>query len=503
MNTRSRSDRAPILDSVVVDRAARASLQKQLCDEMKRLIHGGRWRPGQRLPSTRSLAEDLGLSRNTVTAAYDRLIGEGYLEAKPRSALFVAAAVVGGASPRTRRRPSPALLVDATLPVDRTLPVDATLPALAAAPRPFRPCQPDVRLFPVRLWNRLRGRRIRTDGPALFMYQSELTLGLPALRQAIAEYLRQSRGVRCDWRQVAITTGSQQALYLLAQALLGRDARVLVEDPGYPGARHAWASRGARIEPVPVDEQGCVPPADCVPASPTLIYMTPSRQFPTGACLPVARRLAWLALARRADAWVVEDDYDSEFRYGRAPMPSLHGLDTSGRVIYVGSMSKVLFPSLRIGYAVLPATLVDRFAALRSVVDDHGPLIDQATLAAFIESGAFFTHIRRCRRHYGERQRVFLERARSVGLPFDFAHADGGMNLLGRLPAGTDEGRLGRLMSDAGFDIPTLAAYSLRPQPLPGFVFGFSAFTVSELERHLTNLARALGRPDRRSRSAG
>jgi GntR family transcriptional regulator/MocR family aminotransferase len=320
-------------------------------------------------------------------------------------------------------------------------------------------------------------------------------MGLKELRQSLAAYLRDSRGVECDWRQVAITSGSQQALYILGQLLLDAGDRVLIEDPGYPGARNAWLQRGATLEPV--DEQGLVTPQTLGGIKPTIIYCTPSRQFPTGARLPVSRRLAWLDFARRTSAWLVEDDYDSEYRYSRPPMPSLHSLDSAGRVMYVGSMSKVLFPSLRIGYGVLPPALVDRFAALRSVVDDHGPLVDQATLAAFIDDGAFYTHARRSRRAYGERQHVFLEAARRTGLPLTFSHTDGGMNLLGNLPAGTDDGRVSRRLEKAGFDVPALSAYALQ-RPACGLVFGYTAFEPTALRREVSRLARAMkqaGRP--------
>jgi GntR family transcriptional regulator/MocR family aminotransferase len=468
-----------LLDSLILDRTAKRSLQRQLCFELKRLIQRGALPAGEQVPSSRALADDLRVSRNTVTAAYDRLVGEGYLDARPRSGLFVSASLESVLRVRNQRRA-----------IRPPLDPDDTASALRE-PRPFRPSQPDVRLFPMTVWNRLRARRLRVDSAALLHYQSGLAMGLKELRQALAAYLRDSRGVECDWRQVAITSGSQQALYILGQLLLYAGDRVLVEDPGYPGARNAWLQRGATLDPAPVDEQGLVPPETLGSIKPNIIYCTPSRQFPTGACLPVSRRLAWLDFARRTSAWLVEDDYDSEYRYSRPPIPSLHSLDSAGRVIYVGSMSKVLFPSLRIGYLVLPPALVDRFAALRSVVDDHGPLVDQATLAAFIDGGAFYTHIRRSRRAYGERQQVFLETARRTGLPLTFSHTDGGMNLLGNLPAGTDDGRVSRRLEKAGFDVPALSAYALR-RPASGLVFGYTAFEPAVLRREVSRLARAM-----------
>ena len=444
------------LSAIALDRSRRASLQTQLCLRLKGVIQSGSFLAGEPLPSSRELALDLRVSRNTVIAAYDRLIGEGYLEARPRSGLFVNASLPGLQPARIRKERSPL-----------TVPLSATRSAQGmGAPRPFRPCQPDVRLFPLALWNRIRSRSLRTYGARILYYQPDFALGLPALRQNLAAYLRDSRGVRCDWHQIAITTGSQQALFLLAHLLLKPHDRVLMEDPGYLGARRAWQSAGASIEAASVDANGIVLPSGPAPAR-TLIYTTPARQFPTGACLPIARRLALLDLAARLKTWIVEDDYDSEFRYTRPPLPSLQSLDSSGRVIYIGTMSKVLFPSLRIGYAVLPVSLMEGFADLRAVVDDHGPPIDQATLAEFIASGAFYTHIRRCRREYGGRLDTFLGAAQRTGLPLVFPHTDGGMNLMGLLPSGVDDAICARDLESARLDIPPLSRYAIT-STMPG-----------------------------------
>jgi GntR family transcriptional regulator/MocR family aminotransferase len=318
-----------------------------------------------------------------------------------------------------------------------------------------------------------------------------MTLGLPALRRNLATYLRESRGVQCDWRQVAITTGSQQALYLLAHLLLRPGSRVLMEDPGYLGARFAWKSAGALTDPVPIDSEGMRLPQD-KRISTDLVYTTPSRQFPTGACLSLSRRLALVEFAAGAKAWIVEDDYDSEFRYSRPPLPSLQSLDLFGRVIYVGSMSKVLFPSLRIGYVVLPASLVEEFTALRAVLDEHGPLIDQASLAEFIEAGAFHTHIRRSRAEYGHRLETLVESASKVGLPFSFPHTDGGMNLAGFLDGTAQDEEYSKRLKQNGLDVPSLSHYSLRPTR-PGLVFGFTAFEPHAIREATKRIALALG----------
>jgi GntR family transcriptional regulator/MocR family aminotransferase len=430
---------------ILLDKKQSISLQAQLALNLKKLVQSGVLRSGKAVPSSRELARDLQISRNTVIQAYDRLIGEGYLEPSPRRGLFVSEVLA-------ERNLHKAGLV--STPDARPHSVRQENSVQVSGPVPFRPCQPDVRLFPLQLWNRLRSRALRSHGENLLNYQSHLPLGYPALRRSLAAYLRESRGVHCDWHQVAITTGSQQALYLLAHLLLKPGSRVAMEDPGYLGARFAWKQAGALVNPVPVDSEGMKFPRNKRDST-HLFYTTPSRQFPTGACLSLSRRLALVEFAAKAKAWIVEDDYDSEFRYSRPPLPSLQSLDPSGRVIYVGSMSKVLFPSLRIGYAVLPASLVEKFAALRSVVDDHGPLIDQATLAEFIEAGALHSHIRRSRGHYGERLGIFLKSASQLGLPLSFPHTDGGMNLAGFLDGEARDEEYSKRLQRNRLDVPS------------------------------------------------
>lgn len=254
----------------------------------------------------------------------------------------------------------------------------------------------------------------------------------------------------------------------------------------------AMQQAGAIIKTMPVDEQGVIPPT--CPKRTKLIHITPSRQFPTGACLPVARRLEILRATVEAHAWLIEDDYDSEFRYSRPPLPSLTSLDTSGRVIYMGSMSKVLFPSLRIGYLVLPETLLPGFEALRWSVDDHGPLIDQATLAEFLSSGAFYSHIRRCRKSYAAKLDVFQHATSKHAWPMTFPFTDGGMNLSGYFDdPHVDADRVSEALSEEGLDIPSLSKFSLR-KPRPGLVFGFTAFDHETIQQSVAKATKVLRR---------
>ncbi|HEX7420627.1 MAG TPA: PLP-dependent aminotransferase family protein [Thermoanaerobaculia bacterium] len=452
------------LSNLWIDRSARPTLQDQLARQIRERIRSGDLAPGDSLPSTRDLATELKVSRNTAVYAYERLMSEGYLESSSRACVFVSPSITMPREPKRAVTPKKAST--------RSTPA-VTQPPLSA-PKPFRPCQPDVGLFPLLTWNRMRGRALRREGRNILHYQASCIAGLPALRENVATYLRDHRGVRCDSHQVVITSGSQQALFLLAMLLLEPGDRVYVEDPGYVEARLAWRNAGAKIVPGRIDEQGLRLPDKGSKIA--LIYTTPSRQFPTGVSLSLARRLAFIDYATRNRSWIIEDDYDSELRYGAAPLPSLQSLDTSGRLIYTGTFSKVLFPSLRLGYVVVPDTLVDRFIELKHLSDDHLPLLDQATLALFLESGAFYSHIRRCRREYASRHALFLDLFAKTDLPLTFEHTDGGMNVVAYLPDGSDDVAWSSRLQESGFDVPALSHYAIEPTR-PGLVFGFTAFT--------------------------
>jgi len=481
------------LSGLWIDRAARPTLQDQLARQIRERIRSGDLAPGDTLPSTRDLATELKVSRNTAVYAYERLMSEGYLQSSPRTGVFVTPSIT---LPRQSLQKTPA-----ESRARRSL---AAQPSLSA-PRPFRPCQPDVGLFPLLTWNRMRGRAMRSEGRNILHYQASCIAGLPALRENVATYLRDHRGVRCDSHQVVITSGSQQALFLLAMLLLKPRDRVYVEDPGYVEARLACRNQGARIIGGAMDEQGLtLPPGDIGKIS--MIYTTPSRQFPTGVSMSLPRRLALIDFAARTRSWIIEDDYDSELRYGAAPLSSLQSLDRSDRVIYTGTFSKVLFPSLRLGYVVVPDALVDRFIELKHLTDDHLPLLDQATLALFLESGAFYSHIRRCRREYAARHALFLDLFAKSDLPLTFEPSDGGMNVVGFLPAGSDDAAWSRRLQESGFDVPALSHYAIAATR-PGLVFGFTAFTAASLRAEfkrmrpvLEEAARELGGAGRKGR---
>jgi GntR family transcriptional regulator/MocR family aminotransferase len=479
---------AVTLNMVRIDRRLSDSLQTQLYEQIRRAIISGELPPGARLPSTRDLVEQLGLSRNTIVYAFERLVAEGYLDSRVGSGMYVArlpsvstaAALKEGRSDTVAKgRPS----------IPRRA---ASLAKLSTTPeyptrkvRPFRPCQPAVAEFPLRSWNRARSSALRLLSKEL-MREGEAA-GLPRLRRALATYLRDARGVRCEAGQIVITAGAQEALSLIAATVVERGAPVWIEDPGYLGARAAFVRAGARLVPVPVDAEGLTLPRR--QPTPRLIYTTPSRQFPLGTTMTLARRLALLEFARRSGAWVVEDDYDSEFRYAGRPTPSLQGLDGGGVVVYVGSFSKVLFGSLRLGYVVAPPALAEVIGKLKEIEYGPSPAIEQATAAVFIEEGHFSTHVRRMRKLYRERRDSFLQTARKyLSGALTFPPIEGGMDAVGWLPRGADDAAHSKRLAAAGIDAPPLSAYSLRPCPA-GLFFGFTAFSPGQVRSAMQTVA--------------
>jgi GntR family transcriptional regulator/MocR family aminotransferase len=480
------------LNMIRLDRRRRESLQFQLYEQVRQAIISGELNAAIRLPSTRDLVEQLSLSRNTIVYAFERLVAEGYLESRRGSGMYVAylptatksfaakvpnAAAISSNKPRISRR-------NASLTEARVTPAYPTTKL-----RPFRPCQPAVAEFPLRSWNRARSSALRWQSTEL-MREGE-TAGLPRLRRALATYLRDARGVRCEAQQIIVTSGAQEALSLVAEALIERGETIWIEDPGYLGARAAFIRAAAKLVPIPIDTEGLTIPK--LRARPRLIYTTPSRQFPLGTTMTLSRRMALLEFARRSGAWIVEDDYDSELRYDGRPMPSLQGLDGGNHVIYIGSFSKVLFGSLRLGYVVVPDSLGEVIRKLKEIEYGTSPGTEQATAAIFIEQGYFSTHVRRMRRLYRERRDSFSEAARKyLSGWLTFPKVDAGMDAMGWLARETDDAALSKRLAAIGIDAPPLSAYSLRPCP-PGLLFGFTAFSPEQIRsamQRISNLIR-------------
>lgn len=468
---------------ITLDRRSRVPLHRQIYDEWRRGILAGRFKPGDRMPSTRELAEALRVSRATVTVAYDQLVAEGYLEGHRGSGTFVChelpeRPLASLATDDGRRSGAVSRLSEY---VSRLAPVP-TRPPMPAGAINLSSNDPDSTLFPFAVWNRLVRQHLRRRSPRLYGYASD-GAGHERLREALASYLRRSRAVRCRAEQVVIASGSQQALDLCARVLVDLGDRVTVEEPGYHGARQLFAAAGARVRPVAVDADGlCV---SSIPLSVGLVHVTPSHQFPTGVSLSLARRLELLAWARSKRAFVIEDDYDSEFRYGGAPLPSVQGLDEAARVVYVGTFSLAMFPGLRLGYLVLPSALVEPFTRAKWYADRHTAYLEQAALVDFIREGHLERHIRRMRRVYKRRREVLLgaldrhfgERATVVG---DAA----GVHVVVRF----EEPDIARRAERRGVGLVDTRAFYAGAAPENEFILRFSAVG----ERRLTEAVRRL-----------
>jgi GntR family transcriptional regulator / MocR family aminotransferase len=483
---------------IALDRRARVPLQRQIYASIRQAILRGQLPPGTRLPASRTLASDLGVSRTTVVLAYECLETEGYITGRGSAGSFVAVLRVEPATSRTTKHPARRAAQDVA--VDQTTARAVALaraasgaPNVRAAPVPFRTGEPALDLFPTRLWARLYARRARRSGSALLGYGTDA--GHRPLRAAIATYVSAARGVTATADQVVLVRGTQQGVHLAARVLLRSGDSAWVEDPGYAAARTLLGTTGATVVSVPVDTEGLIV-AEGVRRAPTAraAHVSPSHQFPLGSTMSLARRLALLEWAGAANAWILEDDYDSEFRYVGAPIPSLQGLGTHDRVLYLGTFSKTMFPALRLGYVIVPAALVDLFRATQALSDRLAPSIEHATLAEFIEDGHFTRHVRQMRTAYAERQEALLRGVRREldGL-VDVSPAETGMHVVAWLRDGTvDDGRVSSLAREAGVEAAPVSLYCVDASLPPGLLLGFAAVRPSEMDAGLRTLRQAV-----------
>jgi GntR family transcriptional regulator/MocR family aminotransferase len=474
--------------NLTLDRTLAGSLAHHLRDQLRAAILEGRLAAGTPLPSTRRAAGALGLARNTVIAAYDLLVAEGYVQPRTTATPVVAEL----ARRRTERHRSPAR----TLADPRIQPAwQAVRAPAAAAPdlpeRCFRPGVPEYRGFPFELWRRLSARQLRAWSRQPFGHPPPE--GLPALREAIARHVAFTRAVSCDSTQVLVTAGAAQAFDLLARLLVapGRTA-VAVEEPGYPPLRAAFAAAGAQLLPVPVDDEGlCV---DRLPPQARVICVTPSHQFPTGAALSLRRRMALLAFARQHGAVVVEDDYDGEFRFGGRPLDALQTLDRDESVFYVGTFSKSLFPALRKGFVVAPAWAYAALVQVKRSADGHADALAQAVLADFIAQGHLARHVRRMQPLYAARRTVLLKALQRELAPWMTPIAsEAGLHLSVRLQAGRMAPRIVEAARRCTPGAQPLADHAADPRRLaPGLCFGYGVMDAQDMPRALARLRRAI-----------
>jgi GntR family transcriptional regulator/MocR family aminotransferase len=480
-----------------LDPRAPQPLQAQLFDQLREFVLDGRLAPGMRLPSTRELAAALSIARNTVMAVYERLGAEGYVEARHGAGAFVSTTLPESALRGLRREPVP---IDARRD-DYAGPFRGERPSVyrprSAANRiDFRVGKPDARMFPIRAWRQIAALSLRRARDELTQYNDPG--GLPRLRDAVARHLRIARGIRADPTQVIIVAGVQAALNVIARLLLQPGARVVTESPTYEGAARAFSSYGARLVPVPVDGHGLI--AGKLPRTgAALAYVTPSHQFPLGATLILERRLELLAWAEHTGAYVVEDDYDSDFRYESAPLTALQGLDRGERVLYTSTFSKSLGAGLRLGYVVVPPHLVEVATTVKALLDNGHPWLEQAILAEFIERGHFEHHLRRLRKACMLR-RDALRNAILEHFPGSRVTGfEGGMHLVWQLPNdGADATTLQGAGARAGVGVYPLAqAHAhLYGNPTPyarTLALGYAALSEGEIRSGIRALARARG----------
>jgi GntR family transcriptional regulator/MocR family aminotransferase len=442
---------------------------------------------GLKLPSTRALADELNLSRNTVLNAYQQLLAEGYLEGHAGSGTFVADVLPEHLLTTPDR--------ELSTPPEQLEPHPSRLPTLllpssnSGLPRPFRSEVPALDVFPYDLWSRLVARQARRMPRTAFAYQDPA--GYRPLREAIAAHVTVTRQVHCTPDQIIMVSGAQGALDLAARVLLNAGDRVWMEDPGYPGARGALLSAGAQIMPVPVDQEGLMIEAAIARAPQArLAYLTPSHQFPLGVTMSLTRRLALLDWANRTGAYLLEDDYDSEYRFAGRPLAALQGLDEAERVIYIGTFSKVLFPALRLGYLILPIPLVDEFLRRRRYMDTHLPILEQAVLTDFMTEGHFTRHLRRMRTLYAKRRTALIEAARD--LPLDIYAPEAGIHCVGWLPAGMDDQALVRQGDAHKLDLTPISIFCMEPLARKGLLLGYGGYSVAEIRAGVRRLAAAL-----------
>src|SRR6266513_2998414 len=503
-------------EMIRLDRTSTEPLHQQLYRQIRDELRSGSFSDGaSRLPSSRALAVDLGISRLTVNLAFSKLHAEGYLRSKAKSGTFAAyplpdtflsadkfARPVAGrirrgepkahaATESTTLRISDRVKAIPDQRVGKQFDLGATG---AGAGISLVPSIPAVDEFPIGVWERLRTQVLAKKGAHLLRYASNR--GDAELRKALTAYLCDFRAARCHADQIVIVGGMQQAMLITATALLNPGEPAWIEDPCYQQTTRVLTLADARIVPKPLDDQGIVIARSRKEPLPKLIYVTPSHQFPLGVTMSFQRRTALLDFARAHNAFVFEDDYDAEFRFTGPPLPSLQGIDNSARVIYAGTVSKILCPSLRLGYIIAPEQLVDSFVKIRSAMDQHSSPIEQATLARFITEGFFLSHIKRMRKIYAERRDFFINQFNELlGDRFTLQVPEAGLNIVAWLKREEDFPVIRRITVDIGVRPSALSFFCIQVKLKPAFVFGFAAWTPTQIRVSLVKLASALRDP--------
>jgi GntR family transcriptional regulator / MocR family aminotransferase len=481
---------------IAVDRNAPRALHKQIYDAYRSAIVKGSLRPRQRIPSTRVLASEIGVSRFPVLNAYAQLLAEGYIESRVGAGTVVSTSIpeqlvssepTGVKLLATRSGPRPVACRASSFPSGESSPWLGGWGAFGVG-------QVASDQFPLHLWSNLVARRCRQLDAKSFHYGDPK--GSKALREAIAGHLRTARSLRCEAEQIMVVSGSQQALEITARVLLDPGSRVWMEEPGYRLAADVLALAGCHLVPVPVDMEGldvAAGIARCPKAR--AAFVTPSHQFPLGVTMSASRRLRLLDWAQSSGAWIIEDDYDSEYRYRSMPVAALQGLDANARVIYIGTFSKVLFPSLRLGYLVMPSDVVDRFVAIRRAMDLGPPGFHQEVLADFIGEGHFARHIRRMRVLYRDRRSALVQGiSRELGSMAEMLGDEAGMHLAVTLRNRSRDVEIAERAARQNLWIWPLSRCYLSKAPRQGFILGFGSATITEIPNAVRKLRNLLAK---------
>ena len=494
-----------LLLSIAIDHTSPRPIGTQLYVTLRDLMLSGAIAAGVRLPSSRTLARDLGLSRTTVIDAFDRLIAEGLVESRVGAGSFVSD-VLNAERPRQPApagKALPALKPSLSRAMDWAVDRFSDRKRLPHAPRAFVTALPAFDAFPMAQWARLAAKHWRGSRADVMGYGEPF--GHARLREAIAAHLRANRGIACDMEQIFIVGGAQQAFNLIGTVLLNPGDKAWFENPGAIGARNGLLAAGAELVPVPVDGEG-LRVDEGLRRAPDfrLVFVTPSHHQPLGHVMSLERRFALLRSAERAGAWIVEDDYDGEFFFGRRPLPTLKSVDRTGLVIYVGTFSKSLFPALRLGFMLVPPSLVDTFEKVSAAFVQGVASSLQAVVAEFIEEGYFATHIRRMRRIYEERHAALYDSARrELDGMLDVVRADSGLHTIGHLPAHLSEIAVARAAAARGIVVSPIARFSIEPTPVNGLVLGFGGVKPPEIRSGVAVLGEVLRELARPRRAAG
>ena len=465
----------------------------QLYHHLREAIRAGQLHPGQRMPSSRMLAHDMGLARGTVMLAYEQMSLEGYFVSKKGAGTYIADILPEAMHPDKAQRSTKNLISNQHRPLSNRLekyfhgPARQTMKSSSF--RPFQPGLAPLDVLPRTKLARLANSIYRS------IPQSHLGFGDGAgyypLREALASYLATTRGLACTADQLIITNGSQQAFHLACQVLLDENDAIWMEDPGYGGARVAFSHAGQEVIPIPLDDEGlCVSVGQSTAPHARMVYVTPAHQYPAGMTMSLGRRLDLIRWVAENNAWILEDDYDGEFRYKGRPLATLHSLDPNQRVIYAGSLSKVLAPAFRLGYLVVPEDMVAPFTFAKAALDRHAPTVQQAIMAKFIEEGHFGRHLRRIRTLCKERQEALLDAAsRYLKHEIALSPDPAGLHLVGRLKNRTDDMTISNAADSIDLTLPAISSYSTKHPYTPSLIFGYSSFVPHELTLGAKKLA--------------